>query len=79
MFRMLHLTDLSKGEADKLCDDLGLCRKEVTHASRGWSYTSIYNGNDLCGEITARKVGIPFTVSIDLDRINKSQRLSLIK
>ena len=79
MFRMLNITAISKSEADALCDELGLQRREVRHATRGWSYTSLRNGNEACGEITPQATGRPLTLAIDLDRINKSQRLSLLK
>lgn len=69
MYRMLNFTDLSKAEADKLCDEAGIVRKEVNHASRGWSYTSLKFNDQLCGEITPRKIGQPFTLAIDIDRI----------
>ena len=74
MFRMLNFTDLSKSEADDICDRAGIVRKEIHHASRGWSYTALSFNGQSCGEITPRKVGVPFTLAIDLDRIGKGTR-----
>ena len=77
MFRMLVLTDLSKVEADKLCDDNEIDRREVCHASRGWTYTSLSFNGERCGEITPRLTGVPFKLSIDLDRIDSRARFRL--
>jgi hypothetical protein len=77
MFRMLRLTALSKAEADAIADENGIERREVRHATRGWTYTALRFNGEPCGEITPQKVGIPFTMEIDLDRVDSRTRFRL--
>lgn len=77
MFRMLHFTALTKSEADAICDSVGIGRREVRHASRGWSYTSLMFNGEKCGEITPQLTGRPFTLAIDIDRIDGRARRAL--
>lgn len=77
MFRMLRLTALSKAEADAIADDNEIKRREVCHPSRGWTYTALSFNGEPCGEITPKKVGLPFAMEIDLDRVDSRARFRL--